>query len=144
MSGDPTPVLVVDDSPDFLRVVRAVLEEVEPPFAVYTVRTGGEALAFVDRRPPFVDAPRPALILLDFRLPDMNAPAVLVGLGSRGVLGGTPVLVLSQAGWAEDEAAATAAGAHAYRIKPSRIEGLREVLVTFWMEHGHGATHPRH
>ena len=144
MGDDRTPVLVVDDSPDFLRVVRAVLEELDPPFAVYTVRTGGEAFAFIDRRPPFADAPRPAFILLDFRLPDMTAPAVLVGFGTRGLLGGTPVLVLSQAGWAEDEAAATAAGAHAYRVKPSRIEGLREVLTTFWMDHCHGATHPRH
>lgn len=142
MGGEVIPVLVVDDSPDFLRVMRAVLADAGPRFAVHTVRTGAEALAFVDQRPPFAGVPRPALILLDYRLPDMNAPAVLAELGARGLLATTPVLVLSQAGWPEDAAAAAAAGAHAYRTKPSRIEELREVVTSFWKVHG--SPHPGH
>src|SRR5207247_454799 len=66
------PVLVVDDNQGFLRAARAVLEQA---FAVHTVENGADALAFLVRRAPFTDAPRPAFIVLDFHLPDMDAPA---------------------------------------------------------------------
>ena len=133
------PVLVVDDNQGFLRAARAVLEEA---FAVHTVENGTDALAFLGRRPPFADAPRPAFIVLDFRLPDMDAPAVLERLGADTELSTIPVLVMSQADWEEDAAAAQAAGARQFRVKPSRVQALREVIVTFWEEHAHAGAHP--
>ena len=82
------PVLVVDDDESFLRVASSVLAAtLTPPnatFAVSTVRTGGEAVAFLERLPPFADAPRPAFVILDLRLPDMDAPAVLARLTADG------------------------------------------------------------
>jgi CheY-like chemotaxis protein len=129
------PVLVVDDNPGFLRIMRSVFEQVTPPFAVHTVETGTDALAFLERRPPFDDAPRPAFVVLDYRLPDMNAPVVLEHLAQQNDLKKIPVLVLSQAGWEEDAAAATAAGATSFHVKPSRVQALRDVVVTFWKEH---------
>ena len=133
------PVLVVDDNQGFLRAARAVLEEA---FAVHTVENGTDALAFLGRRPPFADAPRPAFIVLDFRLPDMDAPAVLERLGADTELSTIPVLVMSQADWEEDAAAARAAGARQFRVKPSRVQALREVIVTFWEEHVHAGARP--
>ena len=133
-------VLVVDDNPDFLRAVRAVLER--ESFAVHTVQTGRQAIAFLEHRTPFVGAPRPAFVVLDYRLDDMNAPAVLTQLRRRPDLRGIPVLVVSQTRWDEDEAAALAAGAHAFREKPSRMRALRDCVVSFWEDHVHGAKGP--
>lgn len=127
-------VLVVDDNPGFLRAARAILEE---RFTVHTVEDGGSALAFLERRPPFVDAPRPAFVVLDFHLPDMNAPAVLGRLRESESLSAIPVLVLSQADWEEDAAAARAAGARRFLVKPSRVHGLRDAVIAFWEEHRH-------
>jgi CheY-like chemotaxis protein len=134
----PVAVLVVDDNVGFLRVVQTVLEGAKPRFAVHTVQSGTEALAFLERRPPFADAPRPAFILLDFHLPDLKAPAVLHRLEADEALRRIPVLVLSQSRWDEDEAAALAAGASHFRVKPSRVEPLREAVVSFWKEHVDG------
>ncbi len=131
MSG-PVHVLVVDDNPGFLRAVRAILEDA---FTVHTVENGGDALAFLGRRAPFGEAPRPAFVVLDFHLPDMSAPAVLARLADDVALRAIPVLVLSQADWEEDAAAARAAGARAFRVKPSRVQALREAVVDFWKEH---------
>ena len=127
-------VLVVDDNLGFLRAARAVLAGT---FVVHTVENGAEALAFLERRPPFADAPRPAFVVLDFHLPDMNAPAVLGRLAADAALRTIPVLVLSQADWEEDAAAARDAGARAFRVKPSRVHALRDAVVAFWEEHGH-------
>lgn len=128
------PVLVVDDNPDFLRVAQAVLEEGGAPFEVHTVQTGMDALTFLDRRGPFAGAPRPRFVVLDFHLPDMDAPAVLQALGVRPHLRDIPVLVLSQADWMEDERAVRAAGARQFLVKPSRVRVLRAIMLEFWKE----------
>jgi CheY-like chemotaxis protein len=132
------PVLVVDDNPGFLRVVRSVFARSTSPFALHTVETGQAALAFLERRPPFADAPRPAFVVLDFRLPDTNAPALLEQLSTQEDLRDIPVLVLSQAGWEQDAAAAEEAGATVFRVKPSGVRALRDLVIGFWKEHAHG------
>jgi CheY-like chemotaxis protein len=132
-------VLVVDDNEDFLRVARAILGDA---FTVHTVESGAEALAFLERRHPFDGAPRPAFVVLDFHLPDMNAPAVLDRIGADDDLRAIPVLVLSQADWEEDRAAARAAGARQFRVKPSRVQALRDAVLAFWREHAHAGVGP--
>jgi CheY-like chemotaxis protein len=129
------PVLLVDDSPEFLGVARQLLEGLRPHVAVHAVTSGTDALAFLTRRAPYGDAPRPIFVVLDFRLPDMNAPEVLERL--RGVPGLTdlPILVLSQAGWPDDARRALAAGASAFVVKPSRASALRRVFRDFWTRH---------
>jgi CheY-like chemotaxis protein len=125
------PVLVIDDNEGFLRVLRAVFSSPGSPFVVHTVETGGDALEFLGRQ-------RPAFIVLDFRLPDMNAPAVLAQLSRDADLRTIPVLVLSQAGWEGEAVTASAAGATLFRTKPSGIEALRDLVIDFWKEHAHG------
>jgi CheY-like chemotaxis protein len=134
-SGQTIPVLVVDDDEGFLRVASSVLADSPSDFAVSTVRSGTDAVAFLERQPPFADAPRPAFVILDLRLPDMDAPEVLSRLAAHGTLGDLPVLVVSQADWAEDEAALRQAGATAFRTKPSRVAALRDIVLGFWRDH---------
>ena len=132
------PVLFVDDNTGFLHVVRSLFAPAPSPFVLHTVETGRDALAFLERRPPFADAPRPAFVVLDFRLPDMNAPAVLGRLAGQRDLKAIPVLVLSQAGWESEAAAARIAGATVFRVKPSGVRALQDLVVGFWKEHAHG------
>jgi CheY-like chemotaxis protein len=138
----PVPVLVVDDNQPFLDVVRTVLEERDGRFVVFQAATGADALTFLARQAPFSDAPLPALILLDFHLGDMNAPAVLRRLAGSAELRAIPVLVLTQADWDEDAVAALRAGATRFMVKPSRVQALHETVVGFWKEHVHGGTRP--
>ena len=128
-------VLVVDDSPEFLGVARRLLEQLRPGTEIHTVRSGTDALAFLLGCPPYGGARRPTFVVLDFRLPDMNAPDVLARLRGERVLADLPILVLSQAGWPEDARRARAAGASAFVVKPSRASTLRRVLEEFWSRH---------
>ena len=75
---------------------------------------------------------RPGFVVLDFNLPDLNAPAAL----ADPLLRALPVLVLTQIPGPADERAVLAAGARAYHGKPSRAAALRELLVDFWRTHG--------
>lgn len=128
-------VLVVDDNPEFIDVVATILGRDGLGFEVHGVESGSDALAFLERRGRFAAAPRPAFVVLDFRLPDLNAPEVLRRIAGSETLRTIPVLVVSQANWDVDESATLAAGAKAFRVKPSRVRALREILVEFWDVH---------
>jgi DNA-binding response OmpR family regulator len=81
----------------------------------------------------FSDAPIPDFVVLDFHLPDMDAPEVLAMIRRRNDLKHMPVLVLSQAGWADDERRALEAGCSLYCTKPSELDELREIIANFWL-----------
>jgi len=132
------PVLVVDDNQGFLRAARAVLE---PAFTVHTVENGTDALAFLGRRPPYADAPRPAFIVLDFHLPDMDAPRC------SSASAPTPSSPPSGAGHEPGRLGGgrgrgARRGARQFRVKPSRVQALREAIVAFWKEHARAGARP--
>ena len=128
-------LLLVDDNRGFRDVFVAVLEDSDPAFRVHTVETATQAVAFLARRPPYAAAPHPHFVVLDFHLPDFNAPRLLRTLASRAALHGVPVLVLSQADWPEDHAAVLRAGAAAFAVKPSHVDALHRVVASFWQIH---------
>ena len=131
--ADEVPILVVDDDANFCSAVsRALANE---PFRPFSARSAAEALRFLARAEPFYDAPRPAFVVLDFNLPDLNAPAVLADLRADPLSRAIPVLVLTQIPGPSDEQAVLQAGAQAYQAKPSRAAALRELLLDFWRTH---------
>jgi DNA-binding response OmpR family regulator len=130
------PILVVDDDAVFLEAVRASLALVAPDFTMYAASTGREAL--VALREGANAVPRPAFVVLDYHLGDCEAPSVLREMRAVDHLRELPVLVLSQFAWERDRQAATDAGAAQFRVKPSRVRELVQLLLEFWEEHVHG------
>jgi two-component system chemotaxis response regulator CheY len=125
-------VLVVDDNLEFAAVARELIERLEPALEVDVAETGHEALALLAR-----PAPPPLFIVLDFRLPDIEAPDVLAHVRRTPGLEGVPVLVVSQGDWIADRDKAIAMGAQAFRIKPSLVGPLSDVFTEFWNDHVH-------
>jgi two-component system chemotaxis response regulator CheY len=124
-------VLVVDDNLEFAEVARELIERLGPDLEVDIAETGHEALALLTRVAP------PLFIVLDFRLPDIEAPDVLTQVRRTPGLEGVPVLVVSQSDWIADRDKAIAMGAQAFRIKPSLVGPLGDVFTEFWNEHVH-------
>jgi CheY-like chemotaxis protein len=137
---DGIPILIVDDDAHFCTAVSRALASV--PFLPFSVRGGVDALRFLARAAPFQDAPRPAFVVLDFNLPDLDAPAVLADMRAHPLHRAIPVLVLSQIPGPADENAALQAGAQAYQAKPSHAAALRELLLGFWCTHSGPHGHP--
>jgi DNA-binding NarL/FixJ family response regulator len=108
-------VLVVDDSGEVRRTVRALLEAALGDLAIGEAAAAAEALALVERQP--WDA-----VLLDLSLPDrrgMDALRDLVRLRPR-----LPVLVMSLHPEAAYGPAVRAAGAAGYVAKGSAPEAI--------------------
>jgi len=102
------PILIVDDEPQNLAVMRQILSGDYP--LVYA-RNGDEALAAVAKH-------RPGLILLDIQMPGMDGYEVCKKIKADPTSESIPVIFVTALGNIGNEAAGFACGAVDYIIKP--------------------------
>ena len=102
-------ILVVDDEPPILELVRYTLEDEQ--IRVLEASDGAQALEAAL-------AARPDLILLDVQMPRLDGLEVCRRLRADPALAGTRIVMLTAAGQDADRARGLAAGADEYLTKP--------------------------
>jgi CheY-like chemotaxis protein len=120
-------ILLVEDNPGDVRLVREALAESGGSSRLHTVGDGAEALAFVRREGAYADAPRPDLILLDLNLPRVDGRQMLAELADADGLRHIPVVVLTTSARDEDVAACRDR-ARAFITKPDDLDAYIDVL----------------
>lgn len=113
----PASILVVDDTPDNLRLLSTILTE--QGYQVRKALNGQRAIATVQELPP-------TLILLDVMMPEMNGYEVCAKLKASPKTSAIPVIFLSALDDASDKVKAFDVGAVDYITKPFQD---KEVLV---------------
>jgi len=103
------PILVVDDDAKIVRLVRTYLER--DGFSVVTAGDGAAALDAIERH-------RPALVVLDLMLPELDGRAVARAVRRDEEAAGTPILMLSARGSTLDRIAGLEDGVDDYLPKP--------------------------
>jgi DNA-binding response OmpR family regulator len=103
------PILVVDDDAKIVRLVRTYLER--DGFSVVTAGDGPAALQAIE-------AHRPALVVLDLMLPELDGRAVIRAVRRDEEAARTPILVLSARSSTIDRIAGLEDGADDYLPKP--------------------------
>jgi len=129
-------ILLVEDSPADAELARQVLKEARVQSNLSVVRDGEAAMAFLHRRWPYADSPRPDLILLDLNLPRKDGREVLAELKHTDELRQIPVVVLSASPADEDVAGAYANHANAYIKKPVDLNEFVKcvrLVEAFWL-----------
>jgi two-component system KDP operon response regulator KdpE len=111
MSNTPH-ILVIDDEPQILRALRAILAEKQ--FRVTTASRGEEGLTLAA-------ANEPDIVILDLGLPDMDGVEVCTRLREWTQC---PIIILSVRDRERDKVAALDKGADDYLTKPFGIEEL--------------------
>jgi CheY-like chemotaxis protein len=96
-SSAPVELLLVEDSPDDADLMKEALDESDFRVRVNWVEDGEDALRYLRRLPPFGDAPRPDLVLLDLHLPRLSGHEVLAEIKEDEGLRRIPVIVLTSA-----------------------------------------------
>lgn len=102
-------VLIADDEPNVVELVRVTLEDER--IRVVDAPDGGTALSLAA-------AFRPELVLLDVELPDMSGLEVCRRLTREQEFGAPRVVMLTAAAQADDVARGLEAGASLYLTKP--------------------------
>ena len=103
------PILVVDDDAKIVRLVRTYLER--DGFSVVTAADGPTALDAIERH-------RPALVVLDLMLPELDGRAVVRAVRSDEEAAATPILMLSARGSTVDRIAGLEDGVDDHLPKP--------------------------
>ena len=103
------PILVVDDDAKIVRLVRTYLER--DGFSVVTAADGPAALDAIERH-------RPALVVLDLMLPELDGRAVIRAVRRDDEAAATPILIISARGSTVDRIAGLEDGADDYLPKP--------------------------
>jgi DNA-binding response OmpR family regulator len=103
------PILVVDDDAKIVRLVRTYLER--DGFSVVTAADGPAALDAIERH-------RPALVVLDLMLPELDGRAVIRAVRRDDEAAATPILIISARGSTVDRIAGFEDGADDYLPKP--------------------------
>jgi putative two-component system response regulator len=109
------PILCVDDDPNNLGLMRAVLQD---DYRLAFARNGATALEACERH-------RPSLVLLDVQMPDMDGLQVARAIKARKETENTPIIFVTSRSGVVDEEAGFEAGAVDYITKPISPSILR-------------------
>lgn len=112
-------ILVVDDEPDCISIIRCRLEWSH--FKVTTATNGKEALQVAETE-------KPDLILLDTNMPVMNGHEMLERLRKHPILKDIPVIMVTALCEKDDIAKASSFGIEDYITKPVDFTGLLEKI----------------
>jgi CheY-like chemotaxis protein len=124
----PIDILLVEDDPGDVLMTKEAFEHHKIRNELHIAADGIEALKFVRKEPPYEDAPRPGLILLDLNLPKMDGREVLAELKDSPDLRTIPVVVLTTSEAEEDILRSYDLHANAYVTKPVDFNRFVEVV----------------
>src|SRR3954468_13730104 len=127
-------ILVIEDSPSDVRLIREALKDTPVPVRLSVARDGVEGLDFLhsSEYDPFE---RPDLVLLDLNLPKKNGCEVLAEMKSDPALKQIPVLVMTSSMADEDITKAYSLNANCYITKPANLTEYIDVVRAiegFW------------
>ena len=91
-------ILLIEDSLTFARLAIGALKNGQVQHRLTWLTDGAEAWEFLKRRGPYVNAPRPDLLLLDLKLPGLDGTEVLARLRADSGLKTLPVIVMTGEG----------------------------------------------
>lgn len=128
-------LLVEDEEPD-VELVRQALKRSKLANNLHRAANGREALSFLRREPPFEDAPRPDLVLLDLNMPIMNGQDALAEIRQDPALSRLPVVVMTSSDRDEDVARSYDLHANCYVRKPLDLNEFMKIvgnIEEFWL-----------
>ncbi len=134
--GRPVEILLVEDNPGDVRLIREALRENKMGDNLNVVGDGAEAIAFLRREGKYANAPRPGLVLLDLNLPKKDGREVLAEIKAEEGLRRIPVLVLTSSEAEEDVLKAYNHHANCYIAKPVDLDQFIKVVKAiekFWL-----------
>jgi CheY-like chemotaxis protein len=127
----PIEILLVEDDEGNVLLTQEALRENKYPVRIHDVPDGVAAMAFLHHEPPYADAARPDLVLLDLNLPKKDGREVLAEIKADPDLRSIPVVVLTTSGAEADVLRSYDLHANAYVQKPIDLDQFVNVIQTF-------------
>jgi two-component system, chemotaxis family, response regulator Rcp1 len=129
-------VLLVEDNEDDVILTRESFRLAKLIVNLHVVENGKECMDFLRHKPPFENAPRVDLMLLDLNMPVMDGREVLTAINADEALHHLPVIVLTTSATEVDILKMYKLRCNSYIVKPVRFEEFVEVIKTlgeYWL-----------
>ncbi len=130
-------ILMVEDNLAHVRLIQEGFKNSKGSYQINSVDNGVDAIAYLRQQPPFTEAPRPDLVLLDLNLPRKDGREVLAEIKTDPHLKHIPVLVLTTSKRPEDIQQSYYLHANCYIHKSHNLKQLFhlvEQIETFWFQ----------
>lgn len=114
-------ILLVEDNEDDVLLIRRAFERAKVDNPMRTLRSGGEAIAYLKGEPPYGDRdkhPLPALVLLDIKMPMVDGFEVLRWIRLQRDFARLCVVMLTSSDEIRDVNLAYQMGATSFLVKP--------------------------
>src|SRR5882724_733704 len=144
MMTDEPIVLLVDDSTNDALLMRTVFERAGFVRPLRSVRSGDEAIAYLNGDGRYQDRqlhPLPTTVLMDLNMPGRNGFEVLEWIRHQPQLQRMRVYILTASSRPEDIQHAYDLGANSYLVKPANLDGLMHLVkcLISWLKLSHFA-----
>jgi CheY-like chemotaxis protein len=131
-------ILLVDDSENDVKLIKAALEEAHFGNEIVVAEDGEEALDFLYKRGKFANdkSEDPVFILLDIKMPLMDGIEVLKIIRADDTFNKVPVIMLTSSRDSGDMQACYDSGANSFVVKPVNISDFMMVvkeLGQYWV-----------
>jgi len=129
-------ILMVEDDPGDVRLTREALKGSKVLHHLNVVEDGVAALDYLHKAPPYQDAVRPDIVLLDLNLPRKDGREVLAAMKQDDSLRTIPVVILTTSQAEEDVLRAYNLNANCYVTKPVDFDQFMRIVRTiedFWL-----------
>ena len=120
-----TSILIADDDFISLEVLKAMLSSY--PVTIQTAQNGKEAVDFAQQY-------QPALIILDYEMPEMTGAEACIALRATAEFSETPIIALTGHQSSTELNVCREAGMNQTLHKPVSLEALQEVFRTYLPE----------
>jgi len=133
--SQPPEILMVDDNPADVTLVRESLAETIYQSHIHSASDADHALEYLQRKGKYRTTVRPDIVILDLNLPERNGHKVLSLLRSDAELRRIPVVAFSSSRSPADIARSYEAGANCYITKPAdlkRFFSAVRAIEEFW------------
>lgn len=129
-------ILLAEDNPGDARLVYEAMNGHRFRANFHHVLDGVQAMSFLRREPPYDQAPRPDLILLDLNMPRMDGREVLTEVKNDPALRSIPVIILTTSDAETDVVRSYLNHANCFLTKPVDFDEFLKVLrlaTDFWL-----------
>ncbi|MCH8532865.1 MAG: response regulator [Saccharospirillum sp.] len=134
MTSDSQPLLlVVDDDPEDLLLVRTAVKRAHLPLVVKGLQDGESLMGFVKNRNSIPDPLNPSMvILLDLNMPGKDGRSCLREIKQNTQWADIPIIIFSTSDSPEDIQNSYELHANSYICKPDDLIQLERILVTLY------------
>jgi two-component system, chemotaxis family, response regulator Rcp1 len=130
-------ILMAEDDADHVFLMREAFAEAKLRIDLHHVESGDQCLAFLRRQPPYENAPRPDLLLLDLHMPRVDGYEVMQQIAADPALRMLTVIVLTTSASPADVDRMYALGCKSYLTKPVDFEAFAAAikqLTDYWFD----------